>query len=238
MLCPQRPPPMKRERSHSLESAFSVQEVANHAGSSAGGTQVLSSSSDPDDEDECGAAGPAPGASTAAAPSAPAMPTAAAVPSGSGDRSDRDKEWAALTTWLRMNLHHPRTAKREVLFVGKHVEGRGWNFFLNPALTWADVSPETKMRLRTLPQETELAFMHKYPGKPGRDWVKKAQKYRPPGCSVTYSVPLADMIYSLTSIYYQFEGRPGTGASTAARAAAAAAVQPSASEDAAPPSTA
>ncbi len=31
---------------------------------------------------------------------------------------------------------------------------RGWQFFLNPALSWADVSPETKLRLRTLPQET------------------------------------------------------------------------------------
>ncbi len=38
--------------------------------------------------------------------------------------------------------------------------------------------------------------MHKYPNKPARDWVKKSQKYRPPGSSVTYSVPLADMVRS------------------------------------------
>ena len=30
------------------------------------------------------------------------------------------KEWAALTTWIRMNLHQPRTNKRKVLFVGHH----------------------------------------------------------------------------------------------------------------------
>ena len=41
-------------------------------------------------------------------------------------RSDDDakdelaKEWAALTTWIRMNLHQPRTNKRKVLFVGHH----------------------------------------------------------------------------------------------------------------------
>ncbi len=66
-------------------------------------SQVLSS--DPDDEEEAGGA-------------------AAAVGAGDPSRVDRDKEWAALTTWLRMNLHHPRTVKREVLFLGKHVEGR------------------------------------------------------------------------------------------------------------------
>ncbi|KXZ44492.1 hypothetical protein GPECTOR_67g333 [Gonium pectorale] len=75
------------------------------------------------------------------------------------------------------------------------------------------------MRLRTLPQETELAFTRKYPEKPERDWVKKTQKYRPPGASVTYAVPLAEMIYSLTAIYYRFEGRPGTGMAQAGRAA-------------------
>ncbi|EFJ40491.1 hypothetical protein VOLCADRAFT_119952, partial [Volvox carteri f. nagariensis] len=130
----------------------------------------------------------------------PQKKLATAVPDGglgasadAGERSDRDKEWAALTTWLRMNLHQPRTAKREVLFLGRHNEDRGWHFFLNPALLWDDVSQETKMRLRTLPRETELAFARKYPGKPCRDWVKKTQKYRPPGCPVTYAVPLADM---------------------------------------------
>jgi len=34
---------------------------------------------------------------------------------GPGDvKDERDKEWAALTTWIRMNLHQPRTAKRKV----------------------------------------------------------------------------------------------------------------------------
>ena len=31
---------------------------------------------------------------------------------------------------------------------------RGWTFDLNPGLAWHDVSPETKLRLKTLPQET------------------------------------------------------------------------------------
>lgn len=41
----------------------------------------------------------------------------------------------------------------------------GWVFFLNPALVWDDVSPETKMRLRTLPQET----VREAGGRGGRD---------------------------------------------------------------------
>ncbi|KAG2428363.1 hypothetical protein HXX76_010507 [Chlamydomonas incerta] len=152
------------------------------------------------------------GSTGCAAAAAAAAAAGTGTGSAAGDRTDRDKEWAALTTWLRMNLHHPRTPKREVLFLGRQQEGgRGWVFFLNPALVWDDVSPETKMRLRTLPQETELAFARKYPGKPARDWVKKAQKYRAPGGAVTHAVPLADMIYSLTAIYYKFEGRPGLG---------------------------
>ncbi|PNW72581.1 hypothetical protein CHLRE_15g634855v5 [Chlamydomonas reinhardtii] len=157
-----------------------------------------------------GAVGPLAAAAAMAAAAAPSA--AGGGGGGAGDRTDRDKEWAALTTWLRMNLHHPRTPKREVLFLGRQQEGgRGWVFFLNPALVWDDVSPETKMRLRTLPQETELAFARKYPSKPPRDWVKKSQKYRAPGGAVTHAVPLADMIYSLTAIYYKFEGRPGVG---------------------------
>jgi len=135
--------------------------------------------------------------------------------SGSSQRQ-RDKEWAALTTWIRMNLHHvslrlvercffcagrgggavgaeqrvsspsslvyqavqccsaqltsphppptldapapnpqPRTAKKRVLFVGtQDAETGAWSFELNAGLTWEDVSPETKLRLRTLPEET------------------------------------------------------------------------------------
>lgn len=120
---------------------------------------------------------------------------------------ESDKDWAALTTWLRMNLHHPRTAKRQVLFVGTQQahDGRRWLFQLNPALTWDDVSAETKLRLRSLPQETEVAFSRKYPGKPGCEWVHKTQKYRPPGCSSTFLVPLCDMIHSLGAIYQAHE---------------------------------
>ncbi|GIL86425.1 hypothetical protein Vretifemale_14758 [Volvox reticuliferus] len=73
-------------------------------------------SSDPDEDDDCGVI---PGRM-------PAHPAAVVdgAGAGTGERGHRDKEWAALTTWLRMNLHQPRTAKREVLFLGQHSEER------------------------------------------------------------------------------------------------------------------
>jgi hypothetical protein len=37
-----------------------------------------------------------------------------------GVKDELAKEWAAMTTWIRMNLHRPRTARRKVLFVGHH----------------------------------------------------------------------------------------------------------------------
>ena len=37
-----------------------------------------------------------------------------------GAKDELAKEWAALTTWIRMNLHQPRTTRRKVLFVGHH----------------------------------------------------------------------------------------------------------------------
>ncbi|WIA08158.1 hypothetical protein OEZ85_007612 [Tetradesmus obliquus] len=118
----------------------------------------------------------------------------------------RDKEWAALTTWLRMNLHHPRTAKKLVLFVGQQDGATGvWTFRLNPGLAWSDVSLETRLRLKTLPVEAEQAFSHKYPRRPRHEWGDKLQKYRPPGASSTAAVSLRDMVTSLSTIYYQHE---------------------------------
>ena len=40
----------------------------------------------------------------------------------------------------------------------------------------------------------EAAFSRKYPSKPSCEWVHKTQKYRPPGATATYLVPLADMV--------------------------------------------
>jgi hypothetical protein len=40
-------------------------------------------------------------------------------------QKDNGKEWAALTTWLRMNLHHPRTNKRVILFLGHQEPSTG-----------------------------------------------------------------------------------------------------------------
>lgn len=118
----------------------------------------------------------------------------------------RDKEWAALTTWLRMNLHQPRTLKKQVLFVGRlEPDTKRWTFDLNPQLSWDDVSLETKLRLRTLPQETEAAFSRKYPKRPAHDWAKKTQKYRPQGCAANVVVPLGDMVTAMRDIYFRHE---------------------------------
>ena len=97
-----------------------------------------------------------------AAEASAAVPAAApmAASCGSSDTREGDKEWAALTTWLRMNLHNPRTAKKVVLFVGQNDAASGrWLFDLNPALTWADVSQDTKLRLRDLLSETQVRLL-------------------------------------------------------------------------------
>lgn len=124
----------------------------------------------------------------------------------------RDKEWAALTTWIRMNLHHPRTAKKVVLFVGSRDPATGaWSFFLNPRLSWADVSDETKQRLKTLPDETACTYARKYPSRPPGDWAHRPQKYRAPGSTVVEEVPLGELVMSLQGIYFQYqEGCAGT----------------------------
>ena len=89
-----------------------------------------------------------------------------------------------LTTWLRMNIHHPRTAKKLILFVGQRDAASGrWAFRLHPQLCWADVSPDTRQRLRHLPAEAQQAFARKYPGRPPADWRLKSQRYKPPGSS-------------------------------------------------------
>ncbi|KAF6257608.1 hypothetical protein COO60DRAFT_1211869 [Scenedesmus sp. NREL 46B-D3] len=94
-----------------------------------------------------------------------------------------------------MNLHHPRTAKKLVLFVGQEDEPtRSWSFCLNPGLAWSDVSLETRLRLRTLPVEAERAFSLKYPQRPRHEWGDKLQKYRPSGSSSTVGVSLRDLV--------------------------------------------
>eukprot|EP00775_Hariotina_reticulata_P011789 gene11789-11934_t len=127
----------------------------------------------------------------------------------------RDKDWAALTTWLRMNLHHPRTAKKLVLFVGEQNEANGsWCFSLNPGLSWDDLSLETKLRLKLLPVEAEQAFQHKYPDRPCHEWGSKMQKYKPPGSNSSnssFNVSLSDMpledAHHLVEIGLRFDSR-------------------------------
>ena len=51
----------------------------------------------------------------------------------------------------------PRTAKKVVLFVGQRDGSGRWEFGLNPALTWADVSVDTKLRLRDLLCEAQVS---------------------------------------------------------------------------------
>lgn len=43
-----------------------------------------------------------------------------------------------------------------VLFVGQRDEAGCWAFGLNPALTWSDLSLDTKLRLRDLMHEAEV----------------------------------------------------------------------------------
>jgi len=132
---------------------------------------------------------------------------------GGAQTANKDKEWAALTTWLRMNLHHPRTAKRKVLFVGhQNAETSRWVFELNESLTWDDVSDETKQRLGTIEEEARMAFARKYPNRDVEEWERKAQKYRPqPGSSARGTfrnqqlVPLGDIVKSLFSIWKAHE---------------------------------
>eukprot|EP00887_Chlorella_sp_A99_P007543 scaffold28.g7543.t1 len=120
-----------------------------------------------------------PAAAGAGAAEAPLEAGAAAA--GDDARREGEKEWAALTTWLRMNIHRPRTAKRAVQFLGaRDGEGR-WAFGLNPALAWRDLSADTRARLRGLVDEAAGAFRRKYPKRPPAHWQLKSQARRPPG---------------------------------------------------------
>lgn len=179
---------------------------------------------------------------------------------GGGVRSELAKEWAALTTWVRMNLHQPRTAKRKVLFVGHHptlhpVPGAEANvrpraaaagtkraaeeaeeprarktqrreeaepsrfklrerrreeedfvFVLNPELRWSDVGHDTRVRMRTLVEETMDIFGRKYAKRRPEDWEKKLQKYRPPGTGKTFNVPLGNVVRGIQDAYFLFSG--------------------------------
>lgn len=100
---------------------------------------------------------------------------------------------------LPPSLLQPRTAKKVVLFVGQRDSSTGrWTFGLNPALSWAaDVSLDTKLRLRDLPAEAQAAFARKYPARQPGDWCLKSQKYKPPGSSQTYQVPLEQLVRKL-----------------------------------------
>lgn len=116
------------------------------------------------------------------------------------------KQWAALTTWLRQNLHQARTAKREVCFVGKLSARLGrWVFDLNPNLRWDEVSKETKQRLCTLPREAEQAFTQKHPCRDPSDWQQKAVKYKPGNRNDAYNVLMGHLVYDLHRIYLKYE---------------------------------
>lgn len=53
----------------------------------------------------------------------------------------------------------PRSVSQQLLVANQPgLLHRKWTFDLNPALTWDDVSPETKLRLKTLAQETVCLY--------------------------------------------------------------------------------
>lgn len=161
-----------------------------------------------------------------------AAPEAAAVAALELEEASSCKEgaraWAALTTWLRMNIHNARTAKRAVPFVGqRQADSSRWAFQLNPSLSWADVSPETRQRLQHLPQEAAQAFRSKYPTRDPEEWRLKSQKYKPPGTAQTSLVLLEDLVMGLHAVWQQHEGcSPAAAAPAAAPAAATAAAGP------------
>ncbi|KIZ06584.1 hypothetical protein MNEG_1370 [Monoraphidium neglectum] len=129
---------------------------------------------------------------------ASSSPCCRQVSSGDGggheSQQRRDKDWAALTTWIRMNLHHPRTAKKLVLFVGRRHPATGaWSFDLDPRLTWDDVSEETKRRLSLLPEEAARTYARKYPHRAPGGWTRRPQKYAAPGGGAGGVVPLGEL---------------------------------------------
>lgn len=112
-----------------------------------------------------------------------------------------DREWAALTTWLRMNIHHARTNRKLVPFLGsKHPKSGIWTFSLNPKLTLADLGEDTQSRLAGLIEEAKAAFQRKYPNRPPEEWESKTQRYRPPGSNQYWQVPVGDMVSSLAAL--------------------------------------
>ncbi|KAK9861268.1 hypothetical protein WJX84_010653 [Apatococcus fuscideae] len=101
-----------------------------------------------------------------------------------------------------MNLHHPRTSKKAVLFIGDYdTETERWYFGLNEVFKWDDLSPETKTRLRLLPEQAENAFAQKYPRRLSSEWRQKTQKYRRGSDLRSYQVPLGHLVDGLHSIY-------------------------------------
>lgn len=121
------------------------------------------------------------------------------------------------------NIHNPRTAKKKVQFLGKRDAATGrWAFQLNQKLLWADLSPDTRHRLRHLPAEAAKAFAAKYPSRPREAWRQKSQRYRPPGPNPqTHLVLLEDLVLGLHRVWQQHEGGSGGAGSTAGDACSA-----------------
>ena len=79
-------------------------------------------------------------------------------------------------------------------------------FVLNPELRWSDVGHDTRVRMRTLVEETMDIFGRKYVKRRPEDWEKKLQKYRPPGTGKTFNVPLGNVVRGIQDAYFLFSG--------------------------------
>lgn len=108
-----------------------------------------------------------------------------------------------------------------------------WAFRLNPALTWSDISAETRHRLQHLPAEAAQAFARKYPNRPPGDWRVKSQKYKPLKSSQTHLVLVEELVSGLHCVWQQHECGGEVAADVAAAASHGAAT--SAAAAAAPP---
>ena len=94
-----------------------------------------------------------------------------------------------------------------MLFIGrKDDRTNAWAFRLNDSVTWADISPETKGRLRSLAAEAQAAYARKFPHRRSEMWGVRTAKYRPPGSNRLFQVPLLDMVTSLVGIWVENEG--------------------------------
>ena len=126
-------------------------------------------------------------------------PRAAAA--GTKRAAEEAEEPPARKTQRREEAEPSRFKLRE-----RRREEEDFVFVLNPELRWSDVGHDTRVRMRTLVEETMDIFGRKYAKRRPEDWEKKLQKYRPPGTGKTFNVPLGNVVRGIQDAYFLFSG--------------------------------